>query len=100
LKIENDEKLVPGNGIYVVQVSLEGKMYGGMMSIGVRPTIGVTERTIEVNIFDFDKEIYGQHLRVYVKKYLREEKKFDTLEELKEQLAVDKKESEEFLKKV
>src|SRR5687767_11968596 len=55
LDIENAEKLVPGNGIYVVEVSLGSEVYGGMMSIGVRPTIGVTERTIEVNIFDFDK---------------------------------------------
>jgi riboflavin kinase / FMN adenylyltransferase len=100
LDIENEEKLVPGNGIYVVDVELEGKMYGGMMSIGVRPTIGVTERTIEVNIFEFDKDIYGQRLRVYVKKYLREEMKFNDLEELKEQLAVDKKNSLSFLKKI
>ena len=57
--IENAEKLVPGNGIYVVEVGLGGDVFGGMMSIGVRPTIGVTERTIEVNIFDFDKDIYG-----------------------------------------
>lgn len=99
LQIEKEEKLVPGNGIYVVQVGLEGKMYGGMMSIGVRPTIGVTGRTIEVNIFEFDEEIYGQRLRVYVKKYLREEMKFNNLEELKEQLAVDKRDSEAFLKK-
>lgn len=99
LKIKNEEKLVPGNGIYVVEVELSGEIYGGMMSIGVRPTIGVTERTIEVNIFEFDKEIYGERLRVYVKKYLREELKFKDLEELKAQLALDKKDSLEFLKK-
>jgi riboflavin kinase/FMN adenylyltransferase len=98
LQMENEEKLVPGNGIYVVEVELDGKKYGGMMSIGIRPTIGITERTIEVNIFDFDKDIYGKRLRVYVKKYLREEKKFKDLEELKEQLAVDKKDSLDFLK--
>jgi len=100
LSVENAEKLVPGNGIYVVQVEFIGAgIKGGMMSIGVRPTIGVTERTIEVNIFDFDKEIYGETMRVYVKKYLREEMKFDNLEELKRQLAIDKEESLEFLKK-
>jgi riboflavin kinase/FMN adenylyltransferase len=97
LQMENEEKLVPGNGIYVVEVELDGKKYGGMMSIGIRPTIGITERTIEVNIFDFDKDIYGKRLRVYVKKYLREEKKFKDLEELKEQLAVDKRDSLNFL---
>jgi riboflavin kinase/FMN adenylyltransferase len=97
LEIENEEKLVPGNGIYVVQVEHDEKTYGGMMSIGVRPTIGVTERTIEVNIFEFEKEIYGDRLRVHVKKYLREEIKFNNLEELKEQLAADKKDSYDFL---
>ena len=60
------------------------------MSIGVRPTIGGSERTIEVNIFDFDKDIYGETVRVYVKKYLREEKKFSGLEELKNAIAKDK----------
>ena len=99
LDIENEEKLVPGNGIYVVEVELGGVVLGGMMSIGVRPTIGVTERTIEVNIFDFDKDIYGSLLRVYVKKYLREEMKFNNLEELKAQLALDKEDSLEFLNK-
>jgi riboflavin kinase/FMN adenylyltransferase len=99
LQIENEEKLVPGNGIYVVDVELDDKVYGGMMSIGVRPTIGVTERTIEVNIFEFDKDIYGKRLRVYVKKYLREEMKFKDLEELKEQLGKDKEDSLSFLNK-
>jgi riboflavin kinase / FMN adenylyltransferase len=101
LEIETEEKLVPGNGIYVVEVARPGRhtvIYGGMMSIGVRPTIGVTERTIEVNIFDFDEEIYDEKIQVTVLKYLREEKKFNNLEELKEQLAVDKEDSLRFLK--
>jgi len=62
----------------------------GMMSIGIRPTLANSERTIEVNIFDFDKDIYGQTIRVYVKKYLREEKKFADLEELQKAIAQDK----------
>lgn len=99
LDIENAEKLVPGNGIYVVEVSVGGKVYGGMMSIGVRPTIGVTERTIEVNIFEFDKDIYGSRLRVHVRKYLREEMKFNNLEELKAQLGADKEDSLRVLEK-
>ena len=99
LDIGNAEKLVPGNGIYVVEVELDGEVFGGMMSIGVRPTIGVTERTIEVNIFEFDKDIYGSRLRVYVKKYLREEMKFNNLEELKVQLALDKEDSLRVLNK-
>jgi riboflavin kinase / FMN adenylyltransferase len=65
----------------------------GMMSIGVRPTIGGGDRTIEVNLFDFDKDIYGRELRVFVKKYLRAEEKFDGLDALKAQLAIDKEQS-------
>jgi riboflavin kinase/FMN adenylyltransferase len=61
-----------------------------MMNIGVRPTVDGTRRTIEVNLFDFNKDIYGQTLRVYLRKYLRGEQKFSGLDALKEQLAKDK----------
>ena len=93
LALPGQNKLVPGNGIYAVQLeisNLRSQILNGMMSIGVRPTIGGSERTIEVNIFDFDKDIYGETVRVYVKKYLREEKKFSGLEELKNAIAKDK----------
>ncbi|MEO6220446.1 MAG: riboflavin kinase, partial [Ginsengibacter sp.] len=63
----------------------------GMMNIGIRPTIGGTKRVIEVNIFDFDKSIYNEQIRVSVKSFLRPEIKFDRLEELKIQLSEDKK---------
>jgi riboflavin kinase/FMN adenylyltransferase len=65
----------------------------GMMSIGFRPTVDGKKRVIEVNLFDFDKEIYDQTLKVYVKKYLREEIKFKGLEELVKQIDQDKIES-------
>jgi len=99
LRITDDEKLVPGNGVYAVIV--KGKwgvasskeeqqpMYKGMMNIGVRPTVDGTKRSIEVNIFDFYEDIYGQTMRVYVKAYLRGEVKFDGLDALKAQLAKD-----------
>ncbi|HEY8689068.1 MAG TPA: bifunctional riboflavin kinase/FAD synthetase [Chitinophagaceae bacterium] len=93
LILNDKNKLVPGNGIYTVQLEIsnpESYIFRGMMSIGVRPTIGNSDRTIEVNIFDFDEDIYGQTVRVYVKKYLREEKKFDGLDELKDAIANDK----------
>ena len=94
LKIEEEEKLVPGNGVYAVEVqSQESGVLKGMMNIGVRPTLGGTKRVIEVNIFDFNQDIYGKRLRVYVKKRLRDEKKFNGLEELKQQLAKDKKDA-------
>lgn len=100
LRIENEEKLTPGDGIYAVEAAILdrelaiGNEYPprlqGMMSIGVRPTIGISDRVIEVNLFDFNENIYGKTLRVYVKKYLRSEVKFNGLEALKEQLAQDK----------
>jgi riboflavin kinase / FMN adenylyltransferase len=93
IDVLNEEKIVPGNGIYAVQVSLkknENLFLGGMMSIGVRPTVGGTPRTIEVNIFNFNDDIYGENIRVYVKAYIRPEKKFSGLEELKEAIENDK----------
>lgn len=92
LQLENDEKIIPGDGIYAVHALVEGsnKKYKGMMSIGFRPTVDGKKRVVEVNIFDFDKEIYGQQLTVYVKKFLREEKKFDSLKALVKQIDQDK----------
>lgn len=96
IRINEPEKLVPGNGIYAVEVILQDEgltknIKPGMMSIGIRPTIEDNTRTIEVNIFDFDGDIYGKTLRVFIKKYLREEIKFNSLDELKIQLEEDKK---------
>ena len=79
LEIAEKLKLIPGDGIYAVDVVLPdepGKIYAGMMSIGFRPTIGISDRTIEVNIFEFDRMIYGETIKVIVKKYLRPEVKF------------------------
>ncbi len=99
LKVTDEEKITPGNGIYAVYVELvsgEGdifhtqKRFKGMMSIGFRPTVDGKKRVIEVNIFDFDKEIYGRSLKVFVKKYLREEIRFDNLEDLVKQIDQDK----------
>jgi len=98
--LTNTEKLTPANGIYAVEAALlpddtlfNGRLLKGMMSIGIRPTVGGTKRTIEVNLFDFNEDIYGRELRVFVKKYLREEVKFDGLEALKIQLGKDKEDT-------
>ena len=97
LKSTDDEKIVLGDGIYAVYADVEGKNYKGMMSIGFRPTVNGKLRVTEVNLFDFNKEIYGETIRVYVKKYLRSEVKFNDLEALKEQLHKDKEESLKYL---
>lgn len=95
LKINDEEKIVPGNGIYAVYAQPEGytEKLKGMMSIGFRPTVDGKKRVVEVNIFDFDKEIYDQTLKVFVKKYLREEVKFNGLDELVKQIDQDKVDS-------
>lgn len=92
LKVQDEEKITPGNGIYAVYASLPGnnKRLKGMMSIGFRPTVDGRRRVIEVNLFDFSEEIYDQTLTVYVKKYLREEVKFEGLEALVRQIDQDK----------
>ncbi|MEP7372818.1 MAG: bifunctional riboflavin kinase/FAD synthetase [Chitinophagaceae bacterium] len=95
LKIADEEKIIPGNGIYAVYASPHGFNHRlkGMMSIGFRPTVDGKKRVVEVNLFDFNEEIYDQPLKVYVKKYLREEIKFNSLDELVKQIDQDKVES-------
>ncbi|MBS1656086.1 MAG: riboflavin biosynthesis protein RibF, partial [Bacteroidetes bacterium] len=119
LKIDDEEKIIPGNGIYAVYAELADTAlsmktddnqeqvrsfftdtkykYKGMMSIGFRPTVDGKKRVIEVNIFDFDEEIYGRKLRVFVKKYLRAEIKFNGLPELVARIDQDKIDSLDIL---
>lgn len=84
--------IVPHRGVYTVIVTLEnGNRYGGMANIGVRPTIEKGgARTIEVNIFDFDGDLYGQTLNVQFVKFMRSEMKMGSLDELKSKLTSDK----------
>lgn len=93
LKSTDEEKITLGDGIYAVYATCEGKIHKAMMSIGFRPTVNGKLRVTEVNIFDFDREIYGQTIRITVKKHLRSEVKFDGLEALKLQLHKDKEDS-------
>jgi riboflavin kinase/FMN adenylyltransferase len=93
LHIIEEEKLLPSNGVYAVKVKgdcTNGRCLGGMMNIGVRPTVDGHKKVIEVNIFNFDEEIYEQNITVLVYEYLRGEQKFNGLEELKAQLSEDK----------
>jgi riboflavin kinase/FMN adenylyltransferase len=90
LQVKNKYKLIPADGIYAVYVEFEEHTYKGMMSIGMNPTIENKGRSMEVNIFDFDKDIYNKELKVSFCKKIRNEEKFDGLEELKKQLAKDK----------
>ncbi len=85
------EKLIPPQGVYFVRISYKEETYYGMLNIGKNPTTDSDENLkIEVNIFNFDKDIYSEELRVYFLKYIREEKKFASLDMLVEQLHKDK----------
>jgi len=93
LHINDEEKIIPSNGVYAVKVKgncLGNIIYNGMMNIGIRPTVDGQKKVIEVHILDFDQDIYEQNLTVMVYEYIRGEVKFDGLEALKVQLAKDK----------
>jgi riboflavin kinase/FMN adenylyltransferase len=83
-------KLIPGDGVYAVYVNVDGSVYGGMMNMGFRPTVGGIAHTREVHIFDFDGNIYGQELTITVVNRIRNEEKFANIEALKIQLGLDK----------
>jgi riboflavin kinase/FMN adenylyltransferase len=94
LFIEESYKLIPSDGIYAVSVDfksgqLKDKSAKGMAYIGHRPTINGMSRNIEVHIFDFADDIYGETIRLNFLKYLRDDQKFNSLDELKEQLGRD-----------
>lgn len=90
LIIEENDKLIPKNGVYVVKSSINQKIVFGMMNIGFNPTVAGENLSIEVHYFNFDANLYDQKIRVSVLKYLRPEQKFESVELLKEQLKKDK----------
>jgi len=85
-------KLIPGNGVYAVEVKTDNEIYPGMMSIGSNPTVNsdAAFRSIEVHILNFEKDIYGGNISVSFRKRLRDEKKFNSLTELTDQMRLDK----------
>ncbi len=83
-------KLVPGNGVYAVEVEVLGAKYKGMCNIGTRPTVGGTTRTIETYILDFEQDIYGLPMRLRFLRRIRDERKFPSLEALRAQLLEDR----------
>lgn len=98
LNVKESYKLIPKEGAYVIKSVIENKMKFGMMNIGMRPTVGGNDRTIEVHFFDFNKNIYNQTIKVELLYFLRNEQKFVSLNELKKQLNQDEKDSKLFLK--
>lgn len=102
VEASDPDKIIPGYGVYAVKVKVDGQSYLGMLNIGNRPTVNhnADNRSIEVNIFDFYKDIYGQPIELTFYKKLRDEQKFSSLEELKAQLAKDKTNTMEYFKQI
>jgi len=95
--IPPEEKLMPPNGVYISKVEIEDQTFMGISNIGVKPTVeGVHPLTVETNIFDYDQDVYGKKVRVYFLSYLRGEKKFQSLEELKTQVNMDIAKAKEY----
>ena len=99
LQIEENSKLIPAQGVYVVKSIINDKLVFGMMNIGFNPTVAGDKLSVEVHYFDFDGDLYNQEIRVSVLKHLRSEQKFDSVALLKIQLESDKESSIAFIKK-
>lgn len=93
LQYTDSDKIHLGHGVYAAFAEVEGTTYKGMLSIGNRPTIENSDERVEVNIFEFDKEIYDENVRVTVKNFLRGQEKYNSLDELIKQLGKDKQNS-------
>ena len=91
LEINEEYKLIPKNGVYLIYTKFEKQVFFGMMNIGVKPTLKFKKESIEVNLFDWEKDIYGEFIEVFFLDYIRDEKKFDSLIELTHQIKIDKK---------
>lgn len=98
IKIEEDYKLIPKNGVYVVKSSIENKTVLGIMNIGNRPTVDGKNQTIEVYFIDFEKDIYDENITVEILEFIRNEQKFDSLDLLKTQIQKDKETALSFIK--
>lgn len=98
LQLTADYKLVPKNGVYIVQSTLHGKTVYGMMNIGNNPTVDGTQQHLEVHFFDWNNDLYQQTIRVELLHKTREEIKFDSVVNLKKQLELDQQEILQWLK--
>ncbi|MCF6279505.1 MAG: bifunctional riboflavin kinase/FAD synthetase [Flavobacteriaceae bacterium] len=97
ISIKEDYKLIPKTGVYIVKSTIDNVLYFGMMNIGNRPTINGKHQTIEVNFFDLDKNLYGKFIKIELLKFLRNEQKFNSIDDLKAQLHQDKKTAQKII---
>lgn len=100
IHIAEDYKLIPADGVYAIHIfdfADREKQYNGMLNIGMRPSVDGKERRVEAHIFDFSGNLYGHKLRLLLEKRIRNEKKFDSLDDLKQQLIKDEQQIRELL---
>lgn len=92
IQASDPDKIIPGYGVYAVQANIRNQTYQGMLNIGSRPTVNnnADQRSIEVHLFDFESNIYGEEIELFFFKKLREEQKFSSIDALKDQLSKDK----------
>lgn len=99
IKIDENYKLIPKNGVYIVESTIEGKNVKGMMSIGINPTFENHPYSIEINFLDWSGNLYGQTLKVRILKFIREEEKFSSLEDLVARLKEDEQITRQYFDK-
>jgi riboflavin kinase/FMN adenylyltransferase len=97
LKLNEFSPLFLANGVYAVKIKHQTTLYNGMVNIGIRPTFEQHELTIEVNLFDFSEDLYGDDLTLFFVDRIRDEMKFPDVEALKMQISIDKKQIQELL---
>ncbi len=95
VKPDDNFKLIPADGVYAVEVQLDNKILPGMLSIGFNPTVNKNpdRRSIEVHIFDFGRELYNQYIKIIFRFRMRDELRFDNLDQLTEQMKLDKQQA-------
>ena len=97
IELDEDYKLVPKNGVYIVCAKIEDQLVNGMMNIGFNPTVEGKNKTIEVHLFDFNSDLYNHKIKISIKYPIRSEQKFESIAVLKQQLIKDKEFSIQYL---
>ena len=91
IELQNKHKIIPKQGVYLIQSDIDNQVVYGMMNIGTKPTFDTTNPSIEVHFFDWNGDLYDQNLQVKLLKWIREEQKFGSVEELQAQIHADER---------
>lgn len=100
LNIEESNKLIPKKGVYVVKTKIDDKAVYGIMNIGYRPTVGGLDKTIEIHLLDFEGDLYGEKMRISLLRRLRNEKKFESIDALSQQIKADEKAARNWIESI